>query len=39
MAYKNRFSEEELVQELVIAKFATTAADGKNYNTTHYCLI
>lgn len=32
------FQEGELEENLVIRKFRTTAADGKNYNTIHYNL-
>ena len=32
----NVFSEGELVKELVVAKFATTAADGKAYQVEYY---
>ena len=35
---KNIFTSGELVQELVIRKFRTTAADSKNYNTQFYNL-
>ncbi|TAN45643.1 MAG: cell filamentation protein Fic [Nitrospirae bacterium] len=35
---KNIFDEGELLLEGVIANFATTAADGKTYNVTHYNL-
>ena len=35
---KNVFSEGELVRESVVAKFATTAADGKTYQMDHYNL-
>ena len=35
---KNVFSEGELVRESVVAKFATTAADGKAYQMDHYNL-
>lgn len=35
---KNIFSEGELQQDSVVKKFFTTAADGKQYNTTFYNL-
>ncbi len=35
---KNIFSEEELQRELVVAKFATTASDGKVYQVDYYNL-
>lgn len=35
---KNVFSEGELVRESVVAKFATTATDGKTYQMDHYNL-
>lgn len=35
---KNVFSEGELVRESVVAKFATTASDGKTYQMDHYNL-
>ena len=35
---KNVFSEEELNETAVVAKFATTANDGKTYNVEHYNL-
>ena len=35
---KNVFSEGELQREAVVAKFATTAADGKTYNVDYYNL-
>lgn len=35
---KHIFEEEELDEEPAVRKFRTTAADGKNYNTTHYNL-
>jgi hypothetical protein len=35
---KNIFTEGELKQDSVVAKFATTAADGKTYNVTYYNL-
>ncbi len=35
---KNVFEEGELTQDSVVANFATTAADGKNYNVTYYNL-
>ena len=35
---KNIFSEGELSPEAVVAKFATTAADGKTYQVDHYNL-
>ncbi|MCV6607364.1 MAG: virulence RhuM family protein [Campylobacterales bacterium] len=34
----NVFKEKELVKNAVVANFATTASDGKNYNTEHYNL-
>ena len=34
----NIFSEGELIKNSVVAKFATTAKDGKKYNTEHYNL-
>ena len=35
---KHIFEEGELEENAVVRKFRTTAADGKNYNTTHYNL-
>ena len=35
---KNIFSEEELSPEAVVAKFATTATDGKTYQVDYYNL-
>lgn len=35
---KNIFNEGELQQKAVVANFATTASDGKNYNVTYYNL-
>ncbi len=35
---KHIFEEGELDENSVVRKFRTTAADGKNYNTTHYNL-
>ncbi len=35
---KNLFDEGELVPEAVVAKYATTAADGKMYQVDHYNL-
>lgn len=35
---KNIFSEGELIEESVCAKFAHTAEDGKTYNTNYYNL-
>ncbi|MEX0996206.1 MAG: virulence protein RhuM/Fic/DOC family protein [Flavobacteriaceae bacterium] len=35
---KNIFTENELLQDSVCAKFAHTANDGKTYNVTHYNL-
>lgn len=35
---KNIFSEEELDRDSVVAKFATTAADGKTYRVEYYNL-
>ena len=35
---KHIFEEGELNQDEVVRKFRTTAADGKNYNTTYYNL-
>ena len=35
---KNIFDEGELERESVVAKFATTAADGKTYQVDHYNL-
>lgn len=35
---KNIFDEEELVKDLVVAKIATTAADGKTYLVDYYNL-
>lgn len=35
---KNIFDEGELVQDSVVKKFFTTAADGKNYETSFYNL-
>ncbi|MBX2959153.1 MAG: virulence RhuM family protein [Flavobacteriales bacterium] len=34
----NVFKEGELEQKTVVAKFATTAKDGKSYETEHYNL-
>lgn len=34
----NVFREGELVRDSVVAKFATTASDGKTYQTEHYNL-
>lgn len=34
----NAFSEGELQEDSVVAKFATTAADGKVYQVEHYNL-
>lgn len=34
----NVFTEGELAQDAVVANFATTAADGKNYQVEHYNL-
>ena len=34
----NIFKEKELIKNSVIANFATTATDGKIYNTEHYNL-
>ncbi|MBV6484230.1 MAG: hypothetical protein KFKLKKLM_00723 [Flavobacteriales bacterium] len=34
----NVFKEGELEQKIVVAKFATTAKDGKSYETEHYNL-
>ncbi len=34
----NIFSEDELVREAVVAKFATTATDGKTYQVDYYNL-
>ncbi len=35
---KNIFETGELVRNSVVAKFATTAADGKNYQVVHFNL-
>lgn len=35
---KNIFDEGELLQEAVVANFATTASDGKTYQVAHYNL-
>ncbi|HYD91928.1 MAG TPA: virulence RhuM family protein [Flavobacterium sp.] len=35
---KNIFEEGELVEDSVVSKMETTAADGKNYNTSFYNL-
>ena len=35
---KNVFEEGELIRDQVVAKFATTAADGKTYQVDHYDL-
>ncbi|MBR2370117.1 MAG: virulence RhuM family protein [Paludibacteraceae bacterium] len=35
---KNIFQEKELLEESVVAKFATTASDGKNYQVDYYNL-
>jgi hypothetical protein len=35
---KHIIEDEELVEEAVVRKFRTTAADGKSYLTTHYNL-
>ena len=35
---KNVFEEGELERSSVVANFATTAADGKNYNVDYYNL-
>ena len=35
---KNIFEEHELNENSVVAKFATTAADGKSYDTNYYNL-
>ena len=35
---KNIFASGELVEEAVVSKMETTAADGKNYQTKHYNL-
>jgi len=35
---KNIFTDNELIQDSVCAKFAHTANDGKTYNVTHYNL-
>ncbi len=35
---KNVFSENELLKDAVVAKFATTASDGKIYNVVYYNL-
>jgi hypothetical protein len=34
----NLFKEEELEKDSVVANFATTASDGKNYQVEHYNL-
>ena len=35
----NVFKDNELDKRLVVAKFATTAADGKTYQVEYYNLI
>lgn len=35
---KNVFKEGELLEDLVVKDYLTTASDGKNYNTKHYNL-
>ena len=35
---KRIFDDGELVEDAVIKKYLTTAADGKNYQTNHYNL-
>ena len=35
---KNIFTEGELQRDSVVAKFATTASDGKAYNVDYYNL-
>ena len=35
---KHIFEEGELLEELVVKDYLTTASDGKNYNTKHYNL-
>lgn len=35
---KHIFEEDELEEVLVVRKFRTTGADGKNYNIIHYNL-
>ena len=35
---KNIFNDNELDKEVVVRKFRTTAADGKNYQVLHYNL-
>jgi len=35
---KNIFTEEELIQDSVVANYATTATDGKKYNVDYYNL-
>lgn len=35
---KKIFEDKELKEDSVIRKYWITAADGKNYNTTHYNL-
>lgn len=35
---QNIFKEEELIEETVVRKFRTTAADNKNYEVMHYNL-
>lgn len=35
---KHVFEEGELLEDSVVRKFRTTAADGKNYEVTHYNL-
>ena len=35
---KNVFAERELIQDSVVKKFFTTAADGKQYKTNFYNL-
>ena len=36
---KNIFKEQELSENSVVAKFATTAADGKSHDTNYYNYI
>lgn len=36
---RNLFNEGELDRNSVVAKFATTAADGKTYQVDYFCWI
>ncbi len=35
---QNIYEEGELYEDSVVKEYLTTAADGKNYKTKHYCL-